>query len=323
MVRKSILAGVAGLATVAAFGLAAPAFAQSDSAWENANPNAKFKRCGTRDLSGAEMLAIDGLVAKLRGNAKGQKKGNGNGGGKPGGGGDGGGGTDPVRPAGSVAIDTVFHIICDDSGNGCNTDAQARAQMDVLNNSFSGGTGGTATPFTFNLVDINRVNNSRWHTAGNRSAEEREMKAALRVGDSATLNIYSFAVGGGLLGWATFPTDYTADPLYDGVVILNESVPGGTAAPYNEGDTGTHEVGHWLGLYHTFQGGCRGEGDGVADTAPERSPAYGCPVGRDSCRKGDVDPIYNFMDYSDDSCMFEFTPGQAARADALSSTFRK
>ncbi len=219
-----------------------------------------------------------------------------------------------------------FHVITD-GPDGDVSNAQVNAQIAVLNDAFDGdGNEGTIdTPYVFNLVAITRTNDASWYTGCYGSAGSA-MKSALRQGDAGTLNIYSCSPSGGILGYATFPSSYASQPLLDGVVVLDESLPGGAAAPYNEGDTATHEVGHWLGLYHTFQGGCSGSGDYVSDTAAERSPAYGCPVNRDSCasRKGPVepDPIYNFMDYTDDYCMFEFTEGQALRAYEQSSVYR-
>jgi hypothetical protein len=217
-------------------------------------------------------------------------------------------------------IQVYWHVISNGTSlsQGNIPDSQITSQINVLNAAYAG------TGWQFQLAATDRTTNANWYTCSGGTCES-QMKNALRRGTADDLNIYSNNMGGGLLGWATFPSNYAGNPKNDGVVILFSSVPGGTAAPYNLGDTATHEIGHWMGLYHTFQGGCvknASGGDGVADTAPEKSPAYGCPTGRDSCRGGGVDPITNFMDYTDDACMNTFSAGQDTRMDSMFTSYR-
>ncbi|MGB7070877.1 MAG: zinc metalloprotease [Pyrinomonadaceae bacterium] len=219
-------------------------------------------------------------------------------------------------------VNVYFHVVTNSSGGGGVSSSQINDQISVLNDAF-GGWG-----WTFNHAATTTTANTTWYNNCYGSAETA-MKNALHQGTADDLNIYTCNPSGGILGYATFPSSYNSDPLRDGVVLLNESLPGGNAEPYNDGDTGTHEVGHWMGLYHTFQGGCSKNttkgGDRVADTPAERSPAYGCPLNRDSCagsRFPGLDPINNFMDYTDDSCMFTFTNGQDTRMDQQFTTYR-
>ena len=224
-----------------------------------------------------------------------------------------------VRSPGSVTVPVWFHVINQGSGaaNGDVPQSQIDDQITVLNAAYA------STPFRFALAGVDRTTNAAWFAMTPGSTAESQAKKALRQGGAETLNLYSANPSGGLLGWATFPSDYSRAPTQDGVVVLYSSVPGGGAAPYDEGDTGTHEIGHWLGLYHTFQGGCSASGDQVSDTTSERSAAYGCPTGRDSCRrKAGLDPITNFMDYTDDACMNQFTSGQVARMDQMHLQYR-
>ncbi len=231
---------------------------------------------------------------------------------------------------GSVTINTYFWVIQANgtagvSGTGFVSAAAINAQINVLNNAFAGagpGGNGANTPFRFRLAGGGYVVNSSWYNAGIGTAAEFQMKSSLRTGSFDDLNIY-LNMADGNLGYATFPSDADANPELDGVVAFGPTLPGSNFEPYNLGDTITHEVGHWLGLFHTFQGGCTGNGDFVSDTPAEASPAFGCAIGRDSCRNNaGADPVTNFMDYSDDSCMFRFSSGQSARMDSLYTTFR-
>lgn len=218
---------------------------------------------------------------------------------------------------GTITIPTHLHVIVKANGSGGPTQQQLDDQVSVLNAAYA------APGFAFQVVSTDTTRNDTWYTATYGTSPETKMKKALHRGGAADLNLYLNNMGAGLLGWSTFPNWYAASPAMDGVVVLTSSLPGGSAAPYNLGDTATHEVGHWLGLFHTFQGGCTKTNDYVTDTPQESGPAYGCPVGRDSCgRDPGKDPIANFMDYSDDACMTAFTAGQASRMQTMWATYR-
>ncbi|MDF2966725.1 MAG: metalloprotease MEP1-like protein [Nocardioidaceae bacterium] len=231
----------------------------------------------------------------------------------PGARGDGGRGT---------TIPVYFHVIEGVKNHGALGKKRIKRQLHVMNKAFGGRTARQAhdTPFRFRLEGIDRTKNPDWFTHRYGSQDERDMKKSLRVGGSRALNIYTAhptEPGIELLGYATFPQDHRRKPWRDGVVILTESTPGGTikgaGTDYSRGDTATHEVGHWMGLYHTFQGGCGQRNDHVTDTPAESGPGYGCPVGSDTCRAPGSDPIHNFMNYGIDTCIDRFTKGQTER----------
>ncbi|KAK6534926.1 hypothetical protein TWF281_006226 [Arthrobotrys megalospora] len=218
----------------------------------------------------------------------------------------------------TLVIDTYFHIIASDQTEkgGYLPQDKVTAQFDALNRDFKG------TGLSFKLKDTTYTVNKEWATfsVDNDSKDvEYTMKKALRKGSYAALNVYYRPLGDGLLGICVFPENVTPGDrtfILDGCQVLTGSVPNGGVSNYQQGKTATHEIGHWLGLFHTFQGGCAG-GDSVDDTPAQRSPTNGCPSPNpDTCtgtQYPGLDPIHNFMDYSYDECMYEFTPGQTKR----------
>lgn len=261
----------------------------------------------TREISAKQQAAIEARTKKILA-AKG----------KPGGGGGGGGGgTGTGGPLNNIPV--YVHVMASSSGAGNVSDSAIAAQITVLNQTYSGhdvNGSGTDTGARFFLAGTDRYFNNTWHA----DRQSTTYRSQTRQGGKNALNIW--LVDFNYLGIATFPWDYASNPAIDGIRVQYSSLPGGSATNYNLGETATHEAGHWLGLYHTFQGGCNDPGDEVADTPAQASPTSGCPTGRDSCAAAGLDPIHNYMDYSYDSCYYEFTPNQATRIGQMWTAYR-
>jgi hypothetical protein len=210
-------------------------------------------------------------------------------------------------------ITLAFHILHNGT-TGNVPQAQIVAQVNELNLNYA------ARGYTFVLGSVDRTNNAAWFNLQSQ-ADEDAMRLALAIDPANTLNIY-VNIPYGYLGFAYFPWSFPEDSWQHAVFVDYRSLPGGSAVPYDLGRTATHEIGHYLGLYHTFQGGCTPPGDEIADTPAEASPAFGCPIGRNTCPAPGVDPIHNYMDYTDDACYTEFTVLQGERMCAMIETYR-
>jgi hypothetical protein len=233
-------------------------------------------------------------------------------------------------------IPVVVHVIEHSNGNGFISDSKVSSQIDILNEDFlaiagTNGAPGTDVQVEFYLATVDpqgnatngitrHVNNSWYNDNGNYQSQ-------INWDTCRYLNLYTNTASG-YLGYAYMPNGGgVVCQDFDGCVIhwtaFGRNSSGGP--PYNQGRTATHEVGHYLGLFHTFDGGCgnnncNNSGDLICDTNKESDPVWGCPGNPNSCSS--QDPFHNYMDYTDDLCMWEFTPEQARRVRCTVENWR-
>lgn len=260
----------------------------------------------------------------------------------------------PMR-GGVRRIPVVVHII-QSSALVRITDGRVQSQIDVLNEDFRkmnadtsnipapfvGVASDTEIEFCLATIDpngcptngINRIISPE--NAHHEQDDEEQLKALIQWNPRMYLNIWVPEEVPTLLGYATFPTSLSFAPELDGVVVNGQNFGRGNGIPastYDLGRTATHEVGHWLGLFHTFQGGCGGGspstcstgGDRICDTPPTANANYSCPGTKNTCTETPTDlndQTNNYMDYVDDRCMNMFTEGQKTRMDFMLANLR-
>ena len=233
-----------------------------------------------------------------------------------------------VGATGTLIIPVVVNVLYSNANENI-SDAQIQSQIDVLNKDFSATNSDLSlVPSAFSSAVSNLeiqfvlssvVRKSSTKTSwGTRDAMKSAKKGGIDPTTPTTkLNLWVCNIGGGILGYAQFPGGSSAT---DGVVIGPQYFgnTGFVSAPYDKGRTATHEVGHWLNLRHIWGDASCGS-DLVTDTPTQQTSNFGCPAfPHVTCSNGpNGDMFMNYMDYTDDLCMYMFSGGQKTRTRAI------
>ena len=204
------------------------------------------------------------------------------------------------------------------------SDAQIASQIDAMNKDYSATnadisklptnfqavkSGNTNIRFVLSKVVRKQTTLASWTT----NDAVKKTQGIKPTTPTTHLNMWVCNLSGGILGYAQFPGGNSAT---DGVVIDDNAFGtiGSVSAPFNKGRTVTHEVGHWLNLRHIW-GDANCGNDQVTDTPIHNTANYGCPAAghKSTCSGKSVEMTMNYMDYSDDACMYMFSSGQKAR----------
>lgn len=224
---------------------------------------------------------------------------------------------------GVIEIPVVFNVLYRTTAQNVSL-AQLQSQIDVLNEDFAATNADYNLTSTYNSVKSGNIGvrfvldqvKRRSTTKTSWSTNDAMKKSAQGIAPTTPttkLNIWVCNMGGGILGYAQFPGGSSAT---DGVVLDDNATgrTGTAAAPFNKGRTATHEVGHWMNLRHIWGDATCGN-DQVGDTPTHNTANYGCPAAGhlSTCSGTPVEMTMNYMDYTDDACMYMFSLGQKSR----------
>lgn len=221
-----------------------------------------------------------------------------------------------------VVFPVYFHVITNSDGSADIGNQQLYDQLDVLNATYS------KTRFKFSFAGVDRTKNSVWTDLHSNTQSELDMVNQVAIDPAYTINVYivnkiTTSLNQTVIGYTFLPSAFSESSKLNRIIISSSTIPGGGLVGLNQGKTLTHEIGHYLGLLHTFEGECSIPNDGVEDT-PAHKSNEGKPVdSTDSCANyPGTDPVHNYMNYVDDDWMTEFTIGQMARMYPLVASFR-